>query len=79
MLKFFIGFLLLAGALRSETAQARWQDFDLEHAVWTLPKTKSDQFRKVVIAEAVLDLLRVVKQFHYQHLQEIHAPMCLEI
>ena len=70
MLKFFIGFLLLTGARRSEAAQARWQDFDLEHAVWTIPRTKSGQFRKVAIAEAVLDLLRVVKQFHGQHLQE---------
>ena len=35
-----------------------------------IPKTKSGQFRKVAIAEAVLDLLRVVKQFHGQHLQE---------
>jgi integrase len=70
MLKFFIGFLLLTGARRSEAAQARWQDFDLEHAVWTIPKTKSGQFRKVAIAEAVLDLLRVVKQFHGQHLHE---------
>jgi integrase len=42
----------------------------LEHAVWTIPKTKSGQFRKVAIAEAVLDLLRVVKQFHDQQLQE---------
>ena len=35
-----------------------------------IPKTKSGQFRKVAIAEAVLDLLRVVKQFHDQHLLE---------
>lgn len=67
MLKFFIGFLLLTGARRNEAAQARWQDFDLENAVWTIPKTKSGQFRTVAIAEAVLDLLRVVKQFHDQH------------
>lgn len=67
MLKFFIGFLLLTGARRNEAAQARWQDFDLENAVWTIPKTKSGQFRKLAIAEAVLDLLRVVKQFHDQH------------
>ena len=79
MLKFFIGFLLLTGARRSEAAQARWQDFDLEHAVWTIPKTKSGQFRKVAIAEAVLDLLRVVKQFHDQHCRKTHASMCLEI
>ena len=56
MLKFFIGFLLLTGTRRSEAAQARWQDVDLEHAVWTIPKTKSGQFRKVAIAEAGLDL-----------------------
>ena len=67
MLKFFIGFLLLTGARRNEAAQARWQDFDLENAVWTIPKTKSGQFRTVAIAEAVLDLLRAVKQFHEQH------------
>jgi integrase len=78
-LKFFIGFLLLASARRSEAAQARWQDFDLEHGVWTIRKTKSGQFRKVAIAEAVLDLLRMVKQFHDQHLQENPWPMCSEI
>ncbi|OAH08976.1 Tyrosine recombinase XerD [Rhodobacteraceae bacterium SB2] len=67
MLKFFIEFLLLTGARRNEAAQARWQDFDLENAVWAIPKTKSGQFRKLAITEAVLDLLRVVKQFHDQH------------
>ncbi len=67
MSKFLIGFLLLTGAHRNKAAQAQSQDFDLENAVWTNPKTKSGQFRKVAIAEAILDLLRAVKQFHEQH------------
>ena len=46
MLKFFIGFLLLTGARRSEAAQARWQDFDLEHVVWTIPKKNPASFAK---------------------------------
>tara|TARA_B100001093_G_scaffold256639_1_gene245401 strand:+ start:1024 stop:2244 length:1221 start_codon:yes stop_codon:yes gene_type:complete len=76
MLKFFIGFLLLTGSRRNEAAQARWQDFDFENAIWTIPKTKSGHFRKVVIADSVLDLLSVVKQFHRE---QLHTGSCMYV
>ena len=76
ILKFFIRFLLLTGSRRNEAAQARWQDFDFENAIWTIPKTKSGHFRKVVIADSVLDLLSVVKQFHRE---QLHTDSCMYV
>jgi integrase len=40
-----IRLLILCGQRRSETARARWQDFDLDDASWEIPASESKQGR----------------------------------
>jgi integrase len=70
MMKFLISFLLLTGCRKSEALQAKWTDFDFNHQIWVIPKTKSGSFRKVPISNAAVDLLNKVKQ---HHLAKLHG------
>ena len=43
-------FLLMTGARRSEALQARWQNIDLERAMWLIPDAKSGRGRYVPLS-----------------------------
>lgn len=51
--------LLLTGQRRNEVAGMRWQDIDLERALWTLPRslTKNKEPHKVPLSEQVVAIL----------------------
>ena len=55
-----IALLLLTGARRSEVLSARWQDFDLDTAIWIKPAatTKQRRLHRVPLAAAVLEILK---------------------
>ncbi len=40
-LTYLITFLLLTGARRNEALYAKWQDFNLDMMIWTIPLSKS--------------------------------------
>jgi integrase len=51
--------VLLTAQRRDELAQATWSEFDLDSAIWTLPRerTKNDKGHVVQLASAALDIL----------------------
>ena len=53
-------FTILTAARTSETLKARWDEFDLDQAVWTVPaaRMKAGKEHRVPLAGAVLRLLR---------------------
>ena len=53
-------FTILTAARTSETLKARWDEFDLDQAVWTVPavRMKAGKEHRVPLAEAVSALLR---------------------
>lgn len=55
----YLRFLLLTGQRRTETAAMRWQDLDLEAAVWTIPAeiTKSGRPHRVPLPREVVAIL----------------------
>jgi integrase len=58
----FIRLLLTTGQRLRETAGARWSEFDLDNAVWTIPATrmKGDRAHEVPLAPPVVDLLTAI-------------------
>jgi len=50
--------LLLTGTRREEALQARWEDIDLDKALWFLPKTKNGKTRHVMLNSEAVELLR---------------------
>jgi len=52
-----IEFLILTGARKGEAAKARWDDFDLERKVWTIPLSKSGKDRHVPLSRGALRVL----------------------
>ncbi len=50
----FVLLSLLTGARRENVLSARWQDIDLERAVWRIPETKNDEPVTVPLAIQVL-------------------------
>lgn len=50
--------LLLTGTRREEALQARWEDIDLDKALWFLPKTKNGKTRHVMLNTEAVELLR---------------------
>lgn len=50
--------LLLTGTRREEALQSRWEDIDLEAALWYLPKTKNGKTRHVLLNLEAVELLR---------------------
>jgi integrase len=58
----YIQTLMLTAQRRTEVASMRWDDVDLDHAVWTIPAsdTKSDRKQLVPLAATVVDILRAV-------------------
>ena len=57
-------FTILAAARTSETLKARWDEFDLDQAVWTVPaaRMKAGKEHRVPLANAVITLLRHLEQ-----------------
>ncbi len=55
--------LMLTGARRGEVLNARWEQFDLEGAVWTKPaaSTKQRRLHRTPISGAVAQLLRTIR------------------
>lgn len=60
LLKYIIPMLLLTGARRSEALKARWEDFDLEKKIWTIPETKSGKTRHVPLSDGMIELLKEI-------------------
>lgn len=54
--------LLVTGQRREEVARMRWEDIDLENALWTLPReqTKSDRLHEVPLAQLAIEILDAV-------------------
>jgi integrase len=54
---------MLTGARRGEVLNARWEQFDLEHGVWTKPAatTKQRRMHRAPISGAVVHLLRAIR------------------
>jgi integrase len=54
--------LLVTGQRREEVAQMRWEEVDLDKALWTLPReqTKSDRLHEVPLSPLALDILDAV-------------------
>jgi integrase len=63
--------LALTGARKSEVAKATWNEFDLEHKLWTLPsaRTKINAAHVVPLSAAVIEILQSLPRFKSgQHL-----------
>jgi len=58
-----IRLLMLTGARRGEVLNARWEQFDLDRAVWTKPAatTKQRRLHRAPISGAAVQLLRTMK------------------
>jgi integrase len=58
----FIRLLLMTGQRLREVANARWSEFDLDNAVWTIPaaRMKGDRAHEVPLAPLVVGLLKAV-------------------
>lgn len=58
-----IRLLMLTGARRGEVLNARWEQFDLDRAVWTKPAatTKQRRLHRAPISGAAVQLLRTVQ------------------
>ena len=57
--------LAMTGQRKSEVAEARWREFDLDKAVWSIPpeRMKMDHPHVVPLAPAMVDLLRALPRF----------------
>lgn len=65
----FIKILVFTGVRRREAAEARWSEFDLEQALWTIPGSRTKN-NKVHIVPLSSPLLAEIKTLHKTALQE---------
>jgi integrase len=58
-----IRLILLTGARRGEAMNARWDQLDLENAIWTKPAatTKQRRLHRVPLSHAAVELLRRIR------------------
>jgi integrase len=63
----FVRILALTAQRRGEVAAMRWQDVDLDKAVWTLPaeSTKAGRAHDVPLSDAALKILKGVTRYSY--------------
>ncbi|MBL0407241.1 tyrosine-type recombinase/integrase [Microvirga aerilata] len=56
-------FLILTASRTSEVLQARWGEFDLDQALWTVPaeRMKAKRIHRVPLSDRCLDILKRVK------------------
>ncbi|WP_439561196.1 tyrosine-type recombinase/integrase, partial [Roseinatronobacter sp.] len=57
----FTRLLLLTGARKGEALKANWNHFDLSRKVWTVPVSKNGRARRIVLNQAVIDLIIELK------------------
>jgi len=57
----FARLLLLTGARKGEALKANWNHFDLSRNVWTVPVSKNGRARRIVLNQAVIDLIMELK------------------
>ncbi|HUH00111.1 MAG TPA: tyrosine-type recombinase/integrase, partial [Gammaproteobacteria bacterium] len=57
--------LVLTGQRKSEVAEARWREFNLDRSIWTVPpeRFKSDSSHLVPLTDDVLAVLRALPRF----------------
>lgn len=60
MAEYIITFLLLTGARKRECFDAKWEHFDLDRGLWTIPENKSGKPRLVSISSTVVDTIKTV-------------------
>lgn len=56
-LKYIVPLLLMTGARKRELLDAKWDNFDLERRIWTIPMSKSGKTRHVPLSISVLAIL----------------------
>jgi integrase len=61
----YIRLLLLTGQRRSEAADATWDEFDLDGALWVIPghRMKNNSPHEIPLSPPVVDLLRTLPRF----------------
>ena len=61
----FFQLLVLTAQRRGEVAGMRWQDLDLDHALWTLSaeQTKAGRVHDVPLSSAALEIIEVLPRF----------------
>jgi integrase len=61
-MKPLLRFMLLTGQRRSEVANARWQEFDLDKRLWVIPagRMKAGAAHVVPLSDGAIDLLRAL-------------------
>lgn len=61
----FVRLLILLAQRRGEVAGMRWQDLDLDHALWTLSaeQTKAGRVHDVPLSSAALEIIKVLPRF----------------
>src|SRR5215831_17211135 len=66
----YFRFLTLTGQRRSEVANMKWSDVDLDQALWTLPKeaTKAGRIHDVPLSPAAVELLLKLPRFKGPHI-----------
>ena len=52
-----IEFLILTGARKGEAVNAKWNDVDFDHALWTVPISKSGKPRYIPLSKAALNVI----------------------
>ncbi|MGH7888528.1 MAG: tyrosine-type recombinase/integrase, partial [Candidatus Binatia bacterium] len=59
-----IRLLILTGSRRGEVLSAKWDDFDLDAAMWTkpAPSIKTNKLSRVQLSEEAVELLRGIKR-----------------
>ena len=62
MLKSIVMFLLFTGARRGEVLNARWEDIDLQHQLWTIPINKSGKTRHVYLSPQAIYVLKALNE-----------------
>jgi integrase len=65
----YIRLLLLLGARRNELARARWEEVDIDKALWIIPpeRQKSDQAQTIPLPSTAIDILRALPRFTSSH------------
>ncbi len=58
MLQHIVPMLILTGARKREVLDAKWEDIDLDRALWRIPNTKAGKARIVPLSDTAVELLR---------------------
>jgi integrase len=62
-LKYIVPLLLLLGCRKRELLDAKWQEFDLDRRIWTIPMSKSGKSRHVPLSKAALEIIQKLPRF----------------